>query len=67
MQEKLKKILDKMHEYNSEQLAYHTFGVTKNIVYDALVMAPGWKQRRYVQIHLFISQFYQNILTYLVI
>lgn len=32
-----------MHEYNAGNLAYLTFGVTNEIIYDALVIAPGWK------------------------
>lgn len=69
MQEKLKKILDKMHEYNSEQLAYHTFGVTKDIVYDALVMAPGWKPTKICtdpSFHITILSEHSYISSYLV-
>lgn len=43
MKDKLKKILDTMHEYNVKNLAFTTFGVQEATMYDALVIAPGWK------------------------
>lgn len=48
MKKKLKQILDKMHEYNAEDLAYLTFGVKKDTSYDALVIAPGWKPTKII-------------------
>ncbi|MDE5593344.1 MAG: hypothetical protein K2I75_05360 [Clostridiales bacterium] len=48
MKQKLKKILDNMHEYNEGNLAYLTFGVTNEIVYDALVIAPSWKPTKII-------------------
>lgn len=43
MKQKLKTILSTMHEYNTNNLAYHTFGANSQTFYDALVIAPGWK------------------------
>lgn len=48
MKQKLEQILEKMHEYNAKDLAYHTFGVTKDTSYDALVIAPGWKPTKII-------------------
>lgn len=48
MKQKLKQLLDTMHDYNTGDLAYHTFGVTNEICYDALVVAPGWKPTRII-------------------
>lgn len=48
MKQKLRKILDTMHEYNTCNLAYHTFGVTNEQLYDALVIAPGWKPTKII-------------------
>ncbi|MDE7095836.1 MAG: hypothetical protein K2O23_05035, partial [Anaeroplasmataceae bacterium] len=48
MKQKLKKILDTMHEYNTSNLAYHTYGVTSEMVFDALVIAPGWKPTKII-------------------
>ena len=48
MKPKLKKILDTMHEYNTSNLAYHTFGVSSEMVFDALVIAPGWKPTKII-------------------
>ena len=48
MKQKLQKFLDTMHEYNTGDLVYHTFGVTNEICYDALVIAPGWKPTKII-------------------
>ena len=48
MKDKLKKILEIMHEYNSNSLAFHTFGVSNDLEYDALVVAPGWKPTKII-------------------
>ena len=42
MKEKLKNILDKFHKYNSEHMAMQAFGLSEDIMYDALVVAPSF-------------------------
>ena len=42
MKEKLKKILDTCHKYNSEHMMLETFGLRDDIMYDALVVAPSF-------------------------
>lgn len=43
MNDRLKRMLDDMHRYNSENLVEPTFGISCDTEYDALVIAPGWK------------------------
>ncbi len=38
----MKIILDKFHRYNTENMAYLTFGLTADITYDALVVTPSY-------------------------
>jgi len=42
MKEKMKKIMDKFHQYNSENMAFQAFGLRDDIVYDVLVVAPSY-------------------------
>ncbi len=42
MKEKLKSILDTFQKYNSEHMAMQAFGLSEDIVYDALVVAPSF-------------------------
>ena len=42
MKERLKEIVDTFHRYNSEHMAEQTFGLSEDIVYDALVIAPNY-------------------------
>ena len=42
MKEKLKNILDTFHKYNSEHMAMQAFGLSEDIMYDALVVAPSF-------------------------
>lgn len=42
MKEKMKRIMDKFHQYNSENMAFQAFGLKNDIVYDALVVAPSY-------------------------
>ena len=42
MKEKMKKIMEKFHQYNSENMAFQAFGLQDDIVYDALVVAPSY-------------------------
>ena len=44
MKQKLKDMLQNMQRYNASNLAELTFGLDPNVEYDALVVAPGWKQ-----------------------
>jgi len=46
MKEKLKKIVDTFHKYNSEHMAAHAFGLRDDVVYDALVIAPSFHPYR---------------------
>lgn len=42
MTARLKAILDNLHKYNMEGLAKINFGLTNDVVYDALVVAPSY-------------------------
>lgn len=42
MKEKLKQILDTCHKYNSEHMMMQAFGLSDEIEYDALVVAPSF-------------------------
>ena len=42
MKAKLKNILDTFHKYNSEHMAEQAFGLSEDIIYDALVVAPSF-------------------------
>ncbi len=46
MKEKLKKIVDTFHKYNSEHMAAQAFGLQEGVVYDALVVAPSFHPYR---------------------
>ena len=40
MKESLKRIVDTFHSYNTEHMAARVFGLSEDLVYDALVVAP---------------------------
>ncbi|MCR4650315.1 MAG: hypothetical protein K5662_01030 [Lachnospiraceae bacterium] len=42
MKERMQRIIDNFHKYNSENLAFQVFGFSNDCVYDALVVAPGY-------------------------
>ncbi|MCR5406026.1 MAG: phosphorylase [Lachnospiraceae bacterium] len=42
MKDTLKRIVDTFHEYNSEHMATQAFGLSEEVVYDALVIAPSF-------------------------
>jgi len=42
MTDKIRKILDKGHKYNTADLAYINFGLDSSVEYDALVVAPSF-------------------------
>ncbi len=42
MKKKLKQIVDAFHKYNSENMAFQAFGLSEDITYDALVIAPSF-------------------------
>ena len=42
MKAKLRNILDTFHKYNSEHMAAQAFGLSEDIIYDALVVAPSF-------------------------
>ena len=42
MKEKMTRILDRIHRYNSNQMAALAFGLDSSIEYDALVVAPSY-------------------------
>ena len=42
MKTRLKQIADAMHKYNSDNMAYHAFGLCAEEQYDALVVAPSF-------------------------
>ncbi len=43
MTDRLKAVLDNLHKYNMEGLAKINFGLTDDVVYDALVVAPSYR------------------------
>ena len=49
MKQKMKQILEKMQQYNVNDMALLNFGLDKRIIYDALVVAPGWKPTNILQ------------------
>lgn len=42
MKKKLKQIVDAFHKYNSEHMAFQAFGLSEDVTYDALVIAPSF-------------------------
>lgn len=42
MKEKMKRIMDRLHRYNSSDMAFLAFGLSKETEYDALVVAPSY-------------------------
>jgi purine-nucleoside phosphorylase len=42
MKESLKRIVDSLHRYNTEHMAAQAFGLSEDVVYDALVIAPSF-------------------------
>jgi hypothetical protein len=46
MKEALKRIVDAFHRYNSEHMAAQAFGLSEEIAYDALVVAPSFTPYR---------------------
>ena len=42
MKDKLKQIVDVFHKYNSEHMAFQAFGLSEDVTYDALVIAPSF-------------------------
>ena len=46
MKEKLRQIVDTFHRYNSEHMAMQAFGLSDEIEYDALVIAPSFTPYR---------------------
>lgn len=42
MKEKMKIIMEKFHQYNSENMAYQAFGLNRDETYDVLVVAPSY-------------------------
>lgn len=46
MKSKMKVFLGQMHRYNAGSLALDVFGLDAETIYDALVVAPGWKPTR---------------------
>ena len=46
MKERLIEIVETFHKYNSEHMAAQTFGLSEDVVYDALVVAPRYTPYR---------------------
>ena len=42
MKKELIRIMDAFHKYNMENMAFQAFGFDKEIIYDALVVAPSF-------------------------
>ena len=42
MKERLTKIVEAFHRYNSEHMAFQAFGLREDVCYDALVIAPSY-------------------------
>jgi purine-nucleoside phosphorylase len=48
VKERLQDIFSKMKQYNSDTMYEEVFGLSGSVVYDALVVAPGWKPTRII-------------------
>ena len=48
MTPKMKQILENIHKYNTEHLAFINFGLDENVVYDALVVAPSYSPHKVI-------------------
>ncbi|MBD5094243.1 MAG: hypothetical protein HDT26_08155 [Subdoligranulum sp.] len=46
MKEKMKRIMDAFHRYNSSDMVFQVFGLSREIQYDALVVAPSYTPYR---------------------
>lgn len=42
MKQKMKRIIERLHYYNSDDIAFQAFGLSKETEYDALVVAPSY-------------------------
>lgn len=49
MKDKLKLILDQMEQYNSTDMAESVFAFDRSTLYDAFVVAPGWKPDKIIE------------------
>lgn len=49
MKPKMKKILERLQHYNVTNMAELNYGLNASIIYDALVVAPGWKPTRIIK------------------
>ncbi|MGM9618299.1 MAG: hypothetical protein ACI3W8_00460 [Oscillospiraceae bacterium] len=49
MTDKLQRILDNLHRYNPAELAYVNFGLTSDVVYDALIVAPSYSPYKLIR------------------
>jgi purine-nucleoside phosphorylase len=69
LKEKLKRILEKVHKYNCDNMAYINYGLDSSIIYDALVITPGWKPTKIITDYTFrvtVLSEHSNISGYLV-
>lgn len=48
MKTKMKEILRKIHKYNVTNMAYLNYRLDSEVIYDALVVAPGWKPTKII-------------------
>lgn len=49
MKPELARMLDNMKKYNAGDMIFETFGFDREVVYDALVIAPGWKPTKIIK------------------
>ena len=49
MTERLKQILDNLHRYNVNNLAFINFGLDDNVIYDALIIAPSYSPPKIIK------------------
>lgn len=49
MKPKMKRVLERLQHYNVKNMAELNFGLDASIIYDALVIAPGWKPTRIIK------------------
>ena len=49
MTKKMKQILDNLHKYNMEHIANVNFGLSEDILYDALVVAPSYSPDKVIR------------------
>ena len=54
MKDKMKQILENLHKHNMEHIANINFGLSEDIVYEALVVAPSYSPEKVIRDNTFV-------------